>query len=600
MAIKLLDEKTINKIAAGEVIERPSSIVKELIENSIDANSKNIQITINDAGKELIIIEDDGIGMNEEDLIQSVLRHATSKILDFNDLFNIKTMGFRGEALSSIAAVSKLTIITKQKNNDLGVKIDVLNGKIINKEYVAFNHGTKIIVKDLFYNVPARKKFLKNTLTEKKLVMDIVVRYALIHNGLKISLNDEKSNLLNKPITNNLKENLAYVYGHEIAKESISYSDKFIDLVLVKPTINRSTKDYISVYVNQRFVKSKIIENAIIDCLKTFLFHGKFPIVVINLKIDPKKIDVNVHPSKKIIKFDDEVFIYQEVFDVIKSVIEKNDLFSSYIKGDNSKKEYSKNFFNLDKTENFKLNKNDYNKSFDNLKSSYFSTKKPIQKVFDPITNYDVNFKSGVSKNNLDIGNTFVKNYNVLGQIHKTYIVIETDEGYELIDQHAMHERIMYEKFKKQINNKKVIKQNLLSSITLDFDFKEFLLIKENIIELKEFGFYLEEFGKNSFILRKVPYDLLVDKKEYHNLIIELAEKLSNKRNVPLNEQCENALKYMACRSAIKAGKELSIVEMNKLIDELFTVENKYTCPHGRPTIIKYPISKIEEQFKRK
>jgi DNA mismatch repair protein MutL len=606
MPINLLDEKTINKIAAGEVIERPSSIVKELIENSIDANSSSIEITIKEGGKDLIVIEDNGIGMNEEDLLKSILRHATSKIIDFNDLFNINTMGFRGEALSSISAVSKLEIISRQKKDDFAIKINVENGKIITKEKVSSNVGTKIIVKDLFYNVPARKKFLKNTNTEKKLIVDIVMRYALINNNIRFVLKDESLIIIQKPVTNSIKENIAYVYGHEIAKESFNFENVFCVGVFVKPTINRATKEYISVYVNNRFVKSSIVENAIIDCLRTFLFHDKYPIAVINLKIDASKIDVNVHPSKKIIKFDDEVFVYQEVFDIIKKTVEKNDLFSSYVK---KQKNYSQDVL-VKENEDFELKaKGKFN--INDFKKNYFVSNNEKQKVFDSCVSYEekddlVDLKNKElfnEENVIDksiIVNNQTKKYNVLGQIHKTYILIETNEGYEIIDQHAAHERIMFEKFKLQLQNNKISKQILLNPINIDFDLKEFLLIKNNVENLIDFGFKLEEFGKNNFILRSIPHDFKIENDDYKNLLIDLANKLSQKRNININQKKEEAIEYMACRSAIKAGKELSDIEMKKLIDELFNTKNKYTCPHGRPCIIKFPLSKIESLFKRK
>ncbi|MFW5991075.1 MAG: DNA mismatch repair endonuclease MutL [Candidatus Nanoarchaeia archaeon] len=560
MAINQLDEETINRIAAGEVIERPASVVKELIENSIDAGADKIDVLISDGGRNKIVVEDNGSGMSSDDAQKSILRHTTSKIRDYNDLWSILTMGFRGEALSSIASVSKLSIITKQENED-GVKVECEGGEIKGKKAFAANNGTKIIVNELFYNVPARKKFLKSRNYEQKQITDVVSRYALIHTNKAFTLRNDEGVLIEKPKVSSIKENIAAVYGVDVAKESFIVNKDGVRGRIAKPTINRASRDYMSVYVNKRFVKSKIAEDAIMDAMKTLIFHDRYPIAVINLDIEPREVDVNVHPAKRIIKFKDENEIYQRVFDAVINGMQAADLFSTskakpkqHILGEGPEKK-------------------------EKPKESYFQKRNDTQSFLAA---------EEEGEYQLDV--------NIMGQIHKTYIIIETEEGYSIVDQHAAEERINYEKLREQYENEKVERQELLNGCVLELTATEFSSIIENSNVLGELGFYFEEFGKNSIILRQIPATISLEY-DLKDTILTLLEKVG--RNTARDEKKEESLKYMACRSSVKAGEELNFKEMKKLIKKLFETNNKYTCPHGRPTMLRYPLQKLEKDFKR-
>ncbi len=587
MVIKQLDDETINQIAAGEVIERPSSAVKELIENSMDAGADKIDVFIADGGRKKIVVEDNGMGMGREDAEKAILRHTTSKIKDYRDLFNIMTMGFRGEALSSIASVSEMSIITKSTSENTGVRIDVCGGDIKNTKTVACNNGTKMIINDLFFNVPARKKFLKGRGYEQKLIVDILSRYALIHTDKAFSLRNEEGILIEKPVTASIKENMASVYGLDVARESFEINSSLVKGYVAKPTVNRSTRDYISVYVNGRYVKSKIVEDAVMDAMKTLIFHGRYPIAVLSISLNPDNIDVNVHPSKKIIKFNDEEGIYKGIYEAVKEAVDNSDLFtvskSKPLQERLSNEESGIGSWDVTAGDDC---------SFNTLKpkeNKYFRRQADSQSY---LLNEDANdYRPEDNKKGFD--------FNIVGQIHRTYIVIETEEGYSLIDQHAAEERINYERFKKQFDKGDVKKQSLLNGFVIELNIKDFSVIMENSELLHEFGFEFEEFGNNSIILREIPASLSLENENFRDTILTLAGKLSEKRNMTIDEKKEESIVYMACRLSIKAGKLLNQKEMKDLVVRLMGTGNKYTCPHGRPTMLRYPLSKIEKDFKR-
>lgn len=562
--INQLDEETINQIAAGEVIERPASVVKELIENSIDAGANRIDVVIAEGGKRKIVVEDDGYGMGGEDAKLSILRHTTSKIRDYNDLWSIITMGFRGEALSSISSVAQISIITKQEKNDSGFRLDVEGGDVISEQTVASNKGTKVIINNLFFNVPARKKFLKSRNYEQKQITDIVMRYALIHHDKSFTLRNEDGVLIEKPVVSSIRENMAAVYGLEVARESFSVNSELVKGSIAKPTVNRASRDYMSIYVNSRFVKSKLVEDAIMDAMHTLIFHGRYPIAVLNLQVEPKEIDVNVHPSKRVVKFNDEEGIYSKVYDAVVQGMKEANLFTT-----GSSRPAQETLIQ------------DSARPREQKKPGYFSKRDYSQGLL--AKEYEEEFE-------LDA--------NIVGQIHKTYIVLETKEGYSLVDQHAAEERINYEKFRQQYESGKVNKQSLLNGYAIDLTAVEFSQVMECGKGLENLGFEFEEFGANSIIVRMIPANLSLEY-DLKDTILTLSKKLAEKRNISHDEKKEETLKYMACRSSIKAGEELSHKQMKELIKKLWQTNNKYTCPHGRPTMLRYPLSKIEKDFKR-
>ncbi|MGM5482464.1 MAG: DNA mismatch repair endonuclease MutL [Nanobdellota archaeon] len=561
MSINQLDEETINQIAAGEVIERPASVVKELIENSIDAGADEIDIVVADGGRKKIVVEDNGSGMSQDNAKRSILRHTTSKIKDYNDLWNIMTMGFRGEALSSIASVSQMDIVTKAGSSASGSCIRVEGGRIENVKSVASNQGTKIIVNNLFFNVPARKKFLKSRNYEQKNITDVVIKYGLIYTNKSFVLRNEEGILVEKPKTNSIGENITSIYGLDVGRETFPLRGEKISGYVVKPTINRSSRDYISVYVNKRFIKSKIVEDAILDAMKTLIFHGRFPIAVLNLEIEPDRLDVNVHPSKKIIKFTDENDVYWRVYESVKGGMKDADLFTT----SSVKPAVQETFF--DSTKNLENSGN-------SPSPSYFKKKDDIQGQL--VCEQKEDYNIGV---------------NILGQVHKTYIIIETKEGYSVIDQHAAEERVNYEKFKEQFTRGGIEKQELLGGFTIDLTAAEYSLLIENTEKLEQLGFGIEDFGQNCINVRKIPSSLDSD--------FELKDTLLSIVQNNFFDKKEEALKYMSCRASVKAGEELNNKQMRDLVNKLFKANNKYTCPHGRPTMLRYPLSKLEKDFKR-
>ncbi|MCF7862206.1 DNA mismatch repair endonuclease MutL [Candidatus Woesearchaeota archaeon] len=585
--IKQLDADTINKIAAGEVIERPASVIKELIENSLDAGADDISIKIRNGGRDYIQVADNGTGMSKEDLKLSVLRHATSKIRSHEDLFGITTLGFRGEAMSSIAAVSELTIRSMQ-GEQTGYNFDVSSGKI---EAASGNKGTIITVDRLFDNVPARKKFLGTKAYEQKLVIGVVQKYALIHPEISIKLVNEDGVLVQKPKTASIIDNIGYIYGQDVAKEGIVLeSDKEQDAVsvdgaIVKPTINRHSKDYIAVYINKRHIKSKIVEDSIMDALKTLVFRDRYPIVVINLDIDPSRIDVNVHPSKKIVKFDRNDEIYAAVYDSISYTVKKHLFGSASSEGVETKQmSFRDGEISIEKPKetNHKYEKPDYF-SRASMQTTISNDSSSGQMHKDQ-TSYGLT--STNTKSESDDTRPLRR---ILGAIHKTYIIIEDKGGLMIVDQHAADERIRYEKLMLDMVSKKIALQNLLNPISIEFNSSEYAEVSENLQKLTDLGFEIEEFGELTLQIRSIPR--AIDVIDLKTTLLEVASRLKVKD--------EEALIYLACRKAIKAGDELSPVQMKDLIDRLNECEKPMTCPHGRPTTIKLSINELEKDFKR-
>ncbi|MFT4304591.1 MAG: DNA mismatch repair endonuclease MutL [Candidatus Woesearchaeota archaeon] len=575
--IKKLDNSLIDKIAAGEVVERPASVVKELIENSIDANATNIKIEIEESGIKLIKIKDNGIGMTKEDALLSFQRHATSKINNEDDLFSISTLGFRGEALASIAAVSKLSIKTSKHN--LGTEIIVHGGNLISDNVIGLDKGTTIIVEDLFYNTPARKKYLKSRSTELSHIIDIVTRYALNYTTISFVLTHNKKTILNSPSTEDSLNNIVSVYGKDIAKGLIKVDSDInnisVDGFISKPNLTKLSKDYQSIFINGRYVKNKLINDAVYEAYGNLLFLNRNPIFILNVIIDFKDVDVNVHPSKIHIKLSHEDSIKYAIKNAVKKALDENDLVpeikykekSEQQILDNDEQKFDEKEFTLKEkpTKNYLLEKSNQ-KELINLEE-----------------------KSLTKQDEID--------FKILGQYDKTYIVIEDNEGLKIIDQHAAEERINFEKFLKEIENNDVNKQNLLDPIVIEVSPKESNIIIEGKNKLKELGFDIEEFGTNEFIIRTSPS--IFNKQQTKDFLFDLINEaeVSKQRIDELNY---NKIASKSCRSSIKAGDELTYLSMKKLILNLKKCENPYTCPHGRPTMLKFTTDDIEKMFKRK
>lgn len=581
--IKKLPEELVAKIAAGEVIERPASVVKELVENSIDAKADKISVVVKNGGKDEIRVSDNGIGMSKNDLELSIERHATSKINNEEDLYEIKTLGFRGEALASIASVSNLSIITKKADENTGFRLQYPEYKI---EEVAAKNGTTVIVKDLFYNTPARKKYLKSEATELNRIMDIMIDVALANKEIEFRLYKDKTLLLQAPKGIDDISRISYIYNDYIAKNliPIHFENEFIKIegYAGKPTVARGSSDYQRVFVNNRAVKSKLIIDAATEAYQAMLFLKRKPVLIIKIYIDPRRIDVNVHPTKKEVRFDNEQLVYFSVHEAVKNALDKSNLIE--------KGGFSYSFHKKDR-------------SFGKNNAMGQKAKYPMLKEYNrPLYASSVNEENQEMKDEIDRTveeKKSAKKYRILGQIHKTYIVAESDEGLVIIDQHAAHERINYEKVRREFYNAKVESQMLIKPVVLNLGIPKAEMLNERKDYLKRLGFEINEFGKGEIIVRGIPSILKSMKEdEISSIIEEMIESFKDKK--PQQFIDERNLYTIACRMSIKAGDELNIMQMKDLMERLFKCENAFTCPHGRPTIIELSEAELEKLFKRR
>lgn len=678
--IKILDEKVSNIIAAGEVVENPASMIKEMIENSLDAKATMIKIEVFKGGVD-VKVNDNGVGMDKDDTLLSVERHATSKIKEKEDVFNLNTYGFRGEALSSIAAVSKLTITTRSENSPMGYKIGCYGGVVRKFEEVSRNVGTEMEVRDLFYNTPARRKFLRKMSTEYGKIRDIVLKEVLSNSNVAFSLElDGKSTI--KTSGKGIENTILELFGKSVLKNLKKFEYGYLGNV----EILRSSKDFMFTFVNNRYVKSATIERAVIDGYYTKLMKGKYPFAIIFYNADPKEIDVNVHPSKKIVKFSNDKIVYNEIksaiddffyyndrenwqpnIDLIKKnininenvAVEKDDLFSDDIlKGENQKilsletfdgkecseksegkneflednvgksnenkgftnseekKDKEENNLNLDeiwKKMNGNLDKSVENnvENLQNIENSNLKKSEKDNRNWSKNSNFEnyENFNERKNSNSVNenteseyykVG-TFEKHigkqihYDILGQIFDTYILVRKDEELEIYDQHIIHERILYEELKDKFYNKKIESQHLLLPLKMEVTQIEKNIIFENINIFNDFGFDIDEFSENEIVIRAVPAFDFRDSIE--NVFLQLLLDLKNE--VEIKDLRENIIISMSCKGAVKAGQKLDMFEMQNMVRRIHEV-GKYTCPHGRPIIVKLSKNDLDKMFGRK
>lgn len=611
--ISLLSEDLINKIAAGEVIERPASVVKELVENSLDAKATKIFVDIRDHGKELIKVRDNGSGMSEEDAKLSILRHATSKLLSVEDLSNITTLGFRGEALASIAAVSKFTLTTKQKKRIEGFSLFLEGGLIVSQGIRASDEGTTIEVADLFFNTPARKNFLKTDAVELKHIVEVVSRYALINQKISFLLVHNGQELLNSPAVSDWPDKISSIYGVSNAKEMIevNYLDKDTFILVTgyisKPYQARNDRTMQNLYVNHRWVRNETIDSAVYEGHHSLLFANKHPIYILNVEINPQKIDVNVHPTKAEVKFQQKDQVYLAVFKAIRETLYKNNLIPNLeVKGLELNCE-QQTIFGLPKEARkpiipLPIPESKY--PLDTSQQKVFQDKESVPLFGNQNSGSELSVQSSYEEKLKDstppepLKESFkLPPLKILGQIHKTFFVAETLGGMILIDQHVVQERVLYEKFMEQLLNKKVAVQKLLKPELLDLSLTEKTIFKENQNQLKLWGFETEHFGGSSYILKTVPtiFGKIQPKSLFHELLNDL--NFGKKR---LEEIQEDIITRMACRASVKAGDEVTIPEIQNLLKELEKTKFPYTCPHGRAVLIKIEVDELERKFRRK
>ncbi|MBI2665668.1 DNA mismatch repair endonuclease MutL [Candidatus Woesearchaeota archaeon] len=616
--INLLSEELINKIAAGEVIERPASVVKELIENSLDAKATKIFIDILDSGKKLIKVSDNGNGMDEEDAKNSILRHATSKITKEEDLFAINTLGFRGEALASISAVSQLSIITKPESTLEGFNLVVEAGNIVSSGIMAAETGTTIEVRNLFFNTPARKKFLKTDTVELRHIIDIITRYSLINPHVYFRLRHEGYILINAPSVDNLQSKISFIYGTNLAKDmlDVHYSTEDVTITgfIAKPHQCRNDRSQQSIYVNGRWIKNEDLTTAIYNAFHSLLFVNKHPVAVLDLRINPEKIDVNVHPHKTEIKIEQKDLISKALFTAIKETLQKNNLIPTLDMETEQQlafgtplMEVKKGKYPLEKSIQSHLSAGvipEKEMEYNNAVSTHsplandhlFSQKQASDSYSNSVSTGFTTRAPPLAIPQSDIYSKLPP-MKILGQLHKTFFIAEIDGGVLFIDQHVVQERVLYERFMEQYLNKQVALQTLLQSEIMEFTSIERVALLENKNLLEGLGFCLEEFGGNSFLLKTIP--TVLGRTQHKVLLYDVLSYLLEGKN-KMEDIQEEIITRMACRASIKAGDEVTISEIQTLLQELTQTKLPYTCPHGRSVLIKVDFEELEKKFKRK
>ena len=585
--VHLLSQNISNMIAAGEVVERPSSVVKELVENAIDAKATHIDIVIKDAGRTLIKVIDDGIGMDKEDALLALKRHATSKIYDEKDLFKISTLGFRGEALPSIAAVSHL-VLTTSNGEKVGTKVEVSGSEVVSIENAPLRKGTEIEVNELFYNTPARLKYLKSDNTEFAQIHDVVVHIALGYPNIIFTLMHNDKVVFKTNGNGNVLEIIAEIYGKETARNmkkiSMSNYDFTVSGYVSKIQINRANRYSMITLLNGRYVRMLQVNNAIIEAYRTYLPDDRYPITVLNIEVDPSLVDINVHPSKHEVRLSKE----RELVNLIKeatSLSLKEELQTpSFSKPQIQKEEVLIPTLNLD-SENF------FTK--EEVKETYIE---PLVLNEAPLeTTKEVEIKEEIKITLKEEVKESIY-FRVIGQYHGTYILCEFDDGLYIVDQHAAAERINFEKYSRLLGTT-TSSIPLLVPLLLEYTYNEIKQIEENKNILETLGIYFESFSNTSIRISEVPsYFVDINMEIYIRDVIEM---LLNKVKVSSLDIRLNAIATIACKASIKANHALNETDMMNLIKNLLKCENPNTCPHGRPTMLKYSNYELEKFFKR-
>ena len=621
--IQALSEKTINKIAAGEVVERPSSVVKELIENSIDAHSKSITIEINEGGKKLIRITDDGDGIESNDLKIAFLRHTTSKIKNVEDMNSLATLGFRGEALASIVSVSQTEIISKTKDSLSGCQISIYGGDVIDNKEIGCPIGTTIIVKNIFYNIPVRKKFLKSDTVEASYISDMVYKLALGNPNISIKYIKNNKLIIKTPGDGNTINTIYSLFGKDFTNALLKCNNSSEDIkihgYIAKNSYARGNRKHQYCFVNGRYIKSELISEIVEMEYKSLIPINQYPVYVLYLEIPFAEVDVNVHPTKIEVRFKEPEKIRNHLSTVVKQTLSQNNLIPDVSIDAYSNKDLKNKPMNyIDGKVKDKIFENEMNKKDDRILiieskcEDIVNTEDIIEdqlNVFEKKNNvesYNIQKSNQVFSNNYD-NNDIEENDNniikipelkIIGSLFRTYILAEDiqEHVFYMIDQHASHERIMYEKYKKQFEQETILIQELLTYEIVELihdEYQKTIINKDIFMKL---GFLIEPFGSNSIIIRGIP--MIFGKPDTKELFLEILDKLDS--NIKSSYQFKlPKIAKMACVSAIKAGDKNSEIEIEKLLMDLRNCDNPYTCPHGRPTIIKMSQYEIEKKFKR-
>lgn len=608
-----------NQIAAGEVIERPASVVKELVENSIDAHSTEIDISVIDAGIKSIEVIDDGDGIEKTDVKTAFLRHATSKITSQKDLFRVNTLGFRGEALPSISSIADVTL--KTSTGEMGTKVRFKGGKLIEETSSESKKGTSIIVNSIFYNTPARLKYLKSQKTELSKITDVVHHLALSHPEITFTLNSDGKELLRTSGRNNPLQVIGSIYGIKAVSQMTKFENLQNDITVSGffslPELTRSSRNYISIFLNGRYIKNFQLTRAVISGYGSKLMVGRFPLAIISIEIDPRLVDVNVHPTKQEVRISEENLLSNLISNGISEALAKAVLIpevdEKFIPREtNFAKASDEKNVELIKTQPLAKKLTDLNRIVEDndpiiIKSKLDLNSEEIQnfdkKVLENSAN--LNYEDLIEPESPQIEqiqlSTKVNNHfpqlNYIGQFHGTYLLTESSEGLYLIDQHAAQERINYEYYREEIGKVEPTQQKLLLPIILDYSISDFLLISEKMDLLKKVGLYLEPFGQSSFLVRSHPTWFKAGQEE--DTLKEMIDYIINEKNISIATFREKTAIMMSCKRAIKANHHLDDQQARELLTRLPNCENPYNCPHGRPVLVKFTNEDVEKMFKR-
>lgn len=597
--IKVLPENLVNQIAAGEVVERPASVVKELLDNALDAGADNVSIEVRDGGKTFIKVVDNGKGMSPEDLEMSLQRHATSKIAEEADLWKINTMGFRGEALASIASVSRLSIKSKRPEDVGGHEIHVEGGEKKSMNEVGMSSGTSIEVHELFFNTPARQKYLKKESTELSKISEVINAVALARPDVALKLIHNGKVVSDLPKVTDLISRIADVFGKATAEAMLPVfyggTDFQIDGFIGKPLLSRSSSKHQYFFVNGRPIQHFLLANTIRSAYHSMLMEHKKPVFLINIKIDPSLIDVNVHPRKIEIRFEDQQSLIRVVYGAVKKALETESLIP---KGFSESRRYMSDGLPSGGGNNVS--------SAPTFGSNFGSSTPPSGgSTFTPPAKPQVQDAMSFSaammeeKSAVSVAEKKLPLMRPVLQVANSYIVAEAEDGIVLIDQHAGHERVRFEELMKEYDSQKASTQPLLVPAQLELSSDEVLLLNEHMAVFKGLGFEIEPFGGNTFVIQAVPTCLV--REDIDEVIKGVLDDLSEGKK-PSNMQghVEEILTYMSCRSAIKFGQKLDLPEMEALIKQMNTLERPYTCPHGRPTMVSLTLDELGKMFGRK
>lgn len=632
--INVLPKEIYQLIAAGEVVERPSSVVKEMIENSLDAGAKNITLEIKNGGSTYIRITDDGCGIERDDVRKVFISHATSKISKKDDLNSIATLGFRGEAMASISAVSKVELLTKAENEEIGTRYEIAGGEELEFDDAGCPNGTTIVVRDIFFNTPARMKFLKKDVTEGNQVAGIVDRMAISHPEISFRFIRDGKQVLITSGNGDLKSTVYSVLGKEMSDSLMSVDYSFNDMRITgfvsKPTASRKSRAGQYFYINNRIVKSKTAMAALEQAYKNTIMVGRFPACVLNIELNPAQVDVNVHPAKTEVRFANEKPIFDLVYYAVKTAIENDRTVKEVeFKENPIYRQESKNVYQNNDNKSFQA-KFDFFKKKDEPPSQQVIKTKPREDFWQveapkpeykiardekPKPRADINIeyeepeenstaKSEDAPKERDIekvvitdekdNENIIPNFKLIGEAFKTYLIVEIENELYFIDKHAAHERMNFERFKAQAT---VETQMLLAPVVVNLTKDEFIAISENVELIKKCGFELEEFGESQIIVRAIPS--LVDGDSVKDLMLEIAQKLLEHKTDILPDKIDWIYHSASCRGAVKAGDYTSRQEQEMFVKKLLSMPNIRFCPHGRPVFIKMSKYDIEKQFGR-